>query len=323
MGRLDVSLTSATGDKEFPRIMQRAELRPFIESFRILTGQSEEAAGRTKYHRLYNMGSLPIGTCGFSTIELDDDGEPKLPEELRNTVALVRKPLMVVSYFASSTLTPAAVGAFLAADEIDDYLKRSEPPEHNKWSSESENLRDEDGVGRQVVDRVLQSVRSGLRKFQHAAAPPAPPKQKRLAQLERVLGTYFTPRGLGVPKGEASQTPIHVNFVKAPMAEETDNGKLKLTSSFRVSLADDAPSESVRLELNVRCPVVEEEDGEGEDLRLFITCDGEVDVPDPNHPEIVRFTFEPGESYTFHVESEEYEPMWTVKLRPEIERVEE
>jgi hypothetical protein len=322
MNKLDVKLTSAGGDEEFPRPMQRAELRPFIESFKIATSQAPETPGRTKFQRLNKMGNLEIGACGFSVVEIEQDGEPKTPEELQNTVALIRTPLMVVAYFKASTLTPVSAGVYLAADDIDSHLKRSEPPEHNKWAPESENLRDKEGLGREVVNRVLQGVRSNMRKFQHSAAPPAPPKQKRLTQLERALGAYFTPKGIGAGGGTPTQSPIHLNFVKAPYAVETQNGKLRLNSTFKVHLSEDAPPEMVRLRLSVNCPVVEEEDAEGANLRVEVQSDVEFVTPDPKSPEIIEFDCEPGDSFVFSIESEEYEPVWTVRLRPELERVE-
>lgn len=91
---------------------------------------------------------------------------------------------------------------------------------------------------------------------------------------------------------------------------------------FKVHLADDAPPEPVTLQLSVNCPVVEEEDSEGENLKVTVECDGEVSRPSESRPEVVQFDCEAGESYVFTVESEEYEPLWTVRLRPEIERIE-
>lgn len=178
MGKLDVQLISASGEREFPRPLQRPELRPFIETFKIATNQAPETPGRTKLQRLNRLGNLDIGTCAYSVVELNDDGEPKVDEEWQNSVALIRKPLMVVAYYRASTLSPISAGTYISADEIDIHLKKSEPPEHNKWAPESENLRDKDGLGSKVVERVLHGVRTHMRRFQHSAAPPAPPPTK-------------------------------------------------------------------------------------------------------------------------------------------------
>jgi hypothetical protein len=228
---------------------------------------------------------------------------------------------MVVAYYRASTLTPTAVGAFVSADEIDEFLKRSEPPEHNKWAPESENLRDKTGIGRSVVDRVLTNVRTNLRKFQNQAAPPPPPKQKRLSQLERALGAYFTPKGLGAGPGPASTSPIHLNFLRGPIPLECEGGKLKLQATFKVHLAEDAPQEAVRLRLAVSCPIVEEEDSEGESLAVTVDSENEVTRPNPAEPQTIEFVCDPGEAFVFTVETEPYEPVWTVRMRPEIERV--
>lgn len=138
---------------------------------------------------------------------LDDiEDENPLGEEFENrldTVALIRGPLMVVDYHQNwrlSATAPRAVGCFIAADAIDNILKLSEPPAHDRWDPTASRLCLDGDQKPQIVEAVLARIKRAFRSFQNAAKPPAPPRPRRLARLERDLASWF---GVG-PKGRAA-----------------------------------------------------------------------------------------------------------------------
>jgi hypothetical protein len=64
----------------------------------------------------------------LSSVALDADSE------LRNSVALIRQPGMVVAYrSAGSDSYPDCAGVFVSHSDIEKVLTYSEPQMHNEW----------------------------------------------------------------------------------------------------------------------------------------------------------------------------------------------
>lgn len=322
--KLDVEIHAADGSVRYPKPKKNEALRPFIEAFEIANGRAAAKPGTQKLAPFNKEGGVSMGVCGFVVVPLNKDGNPTVPAERANSVALIRGPLMVAAYHTVSQGSPAMVGVYLAPDEelVEQTLRRSEPPAHDRWDPESSNLRDETGKSRAMVKSILSRIQSGLRNFQREASPPTPSKQKRLTQLERALGSYFRPQGQGGGGGiENLPSPLHLEFSKPAYAEATDGGKLRLKSSFSIRLDDKSEVETVELRLRVNCPVMEENE-EGEFLAIAITVEGVKAIRDDADAWTYRFTLPKNVKAKFKVESEPYDPAWTVRLRPDFEREE-
>lgn len=318
--KLDVEIYDSAGDLTVPRPRRNEQLRPFIEAFEIARGLVAPKAGSQKQSPLNRLGETSLGTCGFVVAPLNEQGNPVIRADRCNSIALIRAPLMVVAYRPCSETAPVVAGSFIAADEIDVILKKSEPPAHDRWDPDSANLRDLKGEGRAVVSAVMSRIKDHLKRFQREAAPPAPAKQKRLSVLERALGSYFRPRGTGsVTPPDPVTSPLHLEFTIQPHATATRNGMLKVTSAFNVSLDPEAADEEMTLLLRIGCPVLEDDGQEGDDLDLQVQYSGVLARVDPEDHHSFSFALAKGGKATFTVESEEYDPSWTVRLRPEIE----
>lgn len=232
---------------------------------------------------------------------------------------------MVVAYKSFSETAPPVVGAYMISDAeaIDLALKKSEPPAHDRWDPESTNLREASGISRTLVTAVLSRIKGGLKRFQSEAAPPAPAKQRRLTQLERALGSYFKPQGHGSGgPPDSGPSPLHLEFLKQPYAEATEGGMLRLKSVFSIKLDDKSEEDEVDLRLRVNCPVLEDDNEEGEDLALKIEVEGLEANVDEADPLVYRFKLSKHVKAKFKIESEPYDPAWTVRLRPDIDREE-
>lgn len=323
--RLDVDIVNAEGTNHIPRPRKRADLKPFIDAFDIARMRAEPKTGTQFRFEPNREQGIQLGTCGVLVVPADERGALSVESERCNCVALIRSPLMVVAYKSVSESSPPVVGAFMAADneDIEVTLKKSEPPAHDRWDPESTNLRDETGRGRKLVNAVLSRVKSNVRRFQQTAAPPTPAKQRRLTILERALGALFKPQGHGGGIGpEAVASPLHLEFTKQPYAEATDNGMLRVKSSFSVRLDDKSADDEVELRLRVNCPVLEDDNEEGESLPMDVSWEGVKAVADPADPLVFRFKIAKGDKARFSVASHAYDPAWTVRLRPDIDREE-
>jgi hypothetical protein len=321
-GKLDVEIQDADGTVHYPKPKKNEALRPFIEAFEIAKGRAAPKAGSQKLAPFNKEDGILMGTCGFVVAPLAKDGTLVVPGNRINSVALIRDPQMVVAYHVVSQALPAVVGVYLAPDEktVEEILRKSEPPAHDRWDPDSTNLRDDTGKNPKTVRSILSRIQNGLRRFQVECSPPAQAKERRLTQLERALGSWFRPRGAGSQGPDSYPSPLHLEFVKPAYAEATDDGKLRLKSTFAIRLDNSSELDSVDLRLKVNCPVMEDDNEEGEDLELSVSVEGVKAKVDESDPLVYRFTLPKNVKAKFKIESAPYDPAWTVRLRPDFER---
>ena len=321
-GKLDVDFQDADGTLHHPKPKKNEALRPFIEAFEIAKGRAAPKSGSQKFAPFNREDGVLMGGCGFVVAPVAKDGTMLVPGNRLNAVALIREPQMVVAYHVVSQALPAVVGVYLAPDEktVEEILRKSEPPAHDRWDPDSENLREESGKKQKMVRSILSRIAQGLRRFQGEASPPVQAKERRLNQLERSLGGWFRPRGAGSTNPDSAPSPLHLEFLKPAYAEATDDGKLRLRSTFAIRLDNSSELDSVDLRLKVNCPVMEDNNEEGEDLELAISVDGVKAQVDESDPLVYRFTLAKNVKAKFKVESAPYDAAWTVRLRPDFER---
>ena len=318
---LDVDVVNEDGSTDVPRPRKRDDLRPFIEAYEVATGKSPPQPKLGYRQELNKFEGERIGTIGLRVLERDNNDEYPIPEARFDTVALIRSPLMVVAYLRQWQVgTPLVAGAFVANSDIDDILRASEPPAHDRWDSDTRRLKDASGRRKRIVDRVLNRVKHYLKTFQSSAAPPPSPRPKRLSLLERTLATFLAPGRVGPPPPPpAGSAPISLHYQKAPRPAALQDGRLELTTVFTVELADDEISE-LTVRVRVRCPLLE--DGkQGDDLPIVVQS-SVGNVPDPEKPEWMQVTLTKGEPVKFECISDPYDAAWTVRFVPEIEPVE-
>lgn len=320
--RLDVEIVDQDGDVKTPRPKGRADLRPFIEAFEIAT-RCSEPHGRSQKRQIFNrLEQAEMGVCGLVVPELAEGSEDSVVGTGReNTVALIRDLRMVVAYQDCGRGRPAVVGAYVSPrdGEVDNALRASEPPMHDRWDPESQNLRDESGRRQRLVGGIVSRTRAALKRFQGEAAPPPTATGKRLSALERRLAAYLKPMGEGSsPRPPAGETPIHLDFTRQPAAEAVGQ-MLRMRAAFSVWLDSEAPEDALNVFLRIACPVLEDDDAEGEELTLKVEHDGVAANSDPSDKRCFEFCLAKGERARFRVTSEPYDPSWTVRLRPEIE----
>lgn len=323
-GKLDVDIQDSDGTFHYPKPKKNEALRPFIEAFEIAKGRAAPKAGNQQKLAAFNReDGIAMGTCGFVVVPVAKDGITLVvPGDRLNSVALIREPQMVVAYHVVSQALPSVVGVYLAPDEksVEAILRKSEPPAHDRWDPDSTNLRDDTDKNQKTVRNILGRIQRALRQFQGEASPPVQAKERRLNQLERALGSWFRPRGAGSQHIDSSPSPLHLEFLQPAYAEATEDGRLRLKSTFAIRLDNSSEIDTVDLRLRVNCPVMEDNNEEGEDLELSVSVEGVKVKVDESDPLVYRFTLPKNVKAKFKVESTPYDPAWTVRLRPDFER---
>lgn len=320
---LDVQIVGADGTKSMPRPRKREHLRPFIEAYEVCTTQAIPKPGSELRKPFNKKGELSLGTCALKVLEKGSDGSLSVPEDRVDSIALMRAPKMVVAYYrAWNAGNPPLVGVYVADDEIDDILRCAESPAHDKWDLDSPRLRDEDGNNRAVVDSVLRRLRSTVKTFQQQASPPPPPRPRKLGLLERTLANFLSPsKGGPEPGPDHPSAPIHLKYDVSPQLEATDDGQLRMSTTFALKLKEDAEIDELDVRLKVTCAVVA--DGTDVDpIPLVTTSDADDLHTMDAEAGVYRVRLNKRIAVKLSSKSAAYDPNWTIRFVPEVEPLE-
>jgi hypothetical protein len=320
---LDARVISEDGTASVPRPKLQKHLKPFIDAFYAARKQTPQIPGTLELEEFRRSGEKSIGTMGLTVV---DDSENENPfgenyEEWLDTVALIRSPLMVVSYhrkWRTSPAAPVVVGCFIAHEDVDFVLKLSEPPDHSRWDPSADRVLSHDEAAPQLITSILGRIKSRFRRFQDAAKPPAPPRPKRLEKLERALASWF---GVGSNGGKQGPDPNPAPISLKPEQPHLFMEGQELRAKGKVEIALSASEESeqwfrVRLGLQVA-----EEDGISAKDPIELEIQSSVAL-EANEDGYFLGRVGPGEVVTLEYQSAPYDPDWTVRLMPEVLPVE-
>ncbi|GIW91343.1 MAG: hypothetical protein KatS3mg109_1775 [Pirellulaceae bacterium] len=312
-------VVEVAGTEYFPEPKQRPDLLPFIECYSLAVGRAQPFGPHQKRERFNRLRGLALGVYGMQVLATDLAEE--FPEEKLGCVAMIRSPKMVVEYAQMGRATPAAVGVFLADPEIDDILKLSEPPNHDRWDPESRRLEvaePDEETARNVVRQVRKRLKDQMRRLQAAASPPRPRDERRLRFLERQLGALFRPPTRG-PGLEGETDPVEIRFREGPAIRPSGSDRIETFATVALRLRSDAEEELADAIVRVRVPVLEDDHG-GEGELLPITIEAEaLDVPGTGLSE-PEFTVELSKDrwQVFSLRSAPYDPGWSTKVNVEV-----
>jgi hypothetical protein len=313
-GLLEPVFVDEDGSEHFAKPGSRPDLRPFIEAYDIAIGRAPPIAKRSYFKEFNRVRGSSIGRLGLVVLPDAEREEDNVPEDRQDSVALIRSPLMVVAYHrAWHTGVPKLAGAFVAAPDIDNALRLSEPPVHDKWDEKARRLQAVEG-GKEFVKAVLSRIRSDVKDFQRQAAPPPSPRAKRLTLLERTLASFLAAGRPGSEPGpEPSDAPVSIRHGRrdtAPSGEE-----LVAHAAFDVGILADAEVDQLRVRVKVDCFVLED-GARRSDGHLPINVNWEGPAQKAGDAFLCELTN--GAPVSFFVTTEPYDASWTVEIVPEV-----
>lgn len=316
---LDVVVEDADATVIHPRPKKRADLLPFIAAYQVALGR-DPAKPKLETRKPFNkVESTPLGQMGLVVLERGADDCFPVGDDRLDSVALIRKPLMVVAYYRKwQPQVPAVVGAFVGADEIDDILRSSEPPAHDRWDSEARRLQEPTGFRTRVVASVLARIRTTLKQFQGSAAPPPSLKPKRLRVLERTLASFLKSSSPGGSPGpEPNSAPISLSYLADPAVEAVGADTVKMTAKFAVRGKSDEAEEGMTVRVRARCLAVE--DGQaGDQISMSVRCSTVTAEDGDGWMEVELL---PDAGVSFECETEPYDNTWSIRFIPEVQPV--
>lgn len=316
---LDVVVEDNDATIMHPRPKKRPDLMPFIGAYQVALGR-DPAKPKVEAKKVFNkLDNTPIGQMGLAVLERNADDSFAVSDDRLDSVALIRNPLMVVSYFRKwQSQVPAVVGAFVASDEIDDILRSSEPPAHDRWDSEARRLQEPSGFKKRVVNSVLGRIRTTLKQFQGSAAPPPSIKPRRLRMLERTLASFLKSASSGGSPGpDANSAPISLTYISDPTVSSESADKVTMAAKFAVKAKEDRSDGELLVRVRARCLAVE--DGQaGDTIPMTVQCSSGAD---PDEHGWVEVELSPDTAVRFDCETKPYDNTWSVRFIPEVQPI--
>lgn len=285
--KLTVSMYYGDEKVESPDLGSRVDLEPYLHAYRLANAanlDSGELPSEAHVEDLtysprqegtpdYDLGRVGVvmGSAGVP----GQAGDSSLVEE-EPGVALMRSPRMVVRYYSTRGFPELPYGAvFIASDQVENILRRSEPPAHDNWSASSTEL---DNVESRVVSNVLSKIRLSVTGFLDSFVEDRSEGATTCEQISREMGRYLKVGGGGSTPG-ASERFVGIQFASQPHRIPSADGEVhRVAATVQVGVTSEqarryekehssAPA-SLRVQVDLR-PVLER----GQHLRTLLPVD--------------------------------------------------
>jgi hypothetical protein len=319
-GRLEVRFFHEDEELPPPNPRGNTALAPYIAAYQraSATAQGRDIAqGEASWHGTVSRGSEQLGAMALCRIDLppgdgrSEGNDDEDIDRLSDTVALIRTPRMVVRYHApyQRAIDHHFAGVFLAGDAINPVLARSEPPAHNLWDPNADELSGEQSA---TVRTVLEGIRRKTREFlSRQRAREVEPSQgcaaldRELADLVRMpetgqgsgrVGPGSGPERNGARQpgrgadsaphsGERPPRAFTIGFVASPRSGTDDAGRQTVEATIAVEVvsaterraAGGAVAKAKFIQVTVH-PRILTDDGQFDDTDLGVAS---MDTEDP------------------------------------------
>ena len=314
-GLFEVVVRSADGSVQAPRPRQDPVLRTFINAFQIATTPQDNEKKEQRRFPFRKIGEFTNpGTLGLVAdpegwsyaVEPVESADGEQTEQ-RSLVALMRSPRMVVEYLDVGRTPPYVRGAFVASDEVDELLRRTEPKGHDAWLTEADDGEIDEEAAKVAKD-IRRRIRTNVNTFRNQIKPPVPPPEDvRLPHFDRLMRQVMRGRGLATPPlPDTRLLSIRVEYWPIVV----DAGSIRVTGSVGFSLSEHYQGDAATVEISVQYKFIEDEHARTE-------CPLDVEGP-PGYEskDGVRYvgTIKRGDEVFLRFESESYPADWSGRL---------
>jgi hypothetical protein len=256
-GELICELENESGESCVIDPKRHDEVEPFIKAYRIAR-QVKKPEPDIEFFKKFNRDKgIDMGTCGIVAMSrIGSQTSDAIPNNFRpkeNTVALIRSPRMVVRY-ADVGGGNDVVGAYLASDELDPILKRSEPANHAQWSPSSSRLETDDEKRR--IRGIPNRIRHAVNEFRNQLAGPRKDDVHRPRELERMLGNLLRTPGAGGRGNPRPPRPFRIIQEREGLRESLRNGKAIIRGKAEVLISTGYEEESLDGTIEVEARIV-------------------------------------------------------------------
>ena len=319
----NVAVVEEDGTVRHPRPRLNPVLNAFVDAYHLATVPQDNSNPHQCATKLPKVGQVAsAGKLGL-VANLNDWSYPDQNatdrdsgSDHRSLVALMRRPRMVVTYYhlKRRDKPPYVRGAFVADDGLDDALRRSEPKGHDSW----QDVRDDDvpGDATNAAKRVQENIRKEINLFKKRLKPPNPPQeQTRLPVFDQLMRRLMRGGGSG-PIGPPA-APRDVSIHLTPLAESTDDGRVRTTGHAEFALSDSFEGSQSAVRIRLRYLFVD--DGRSGDRAELRVTPPDGFTPTADDATMFVGMLHRGQSAIFEFESEPHPEFWTGKFYAEAE----
>ncbi len=292
----------------------RADLRPFVEAYRLATGarkvQDEDRESAPKVASKSPGHGAGMGfVLGENEESEAESASPNLSGK-HPIVALMRGPRMVVQYMTGFGARVPIRGVYVAANADDANLRATEDPAHSEW--QSAHSTGAPSEARRVAARVKREIKDEVERWVLKFVPPAPTSTVKLAFMSELLGRLLPTRGSG---GSRPSDPFSIRTLRREpiAAEEGIKGVLEFSVELTQSSVDSEAEVAVEA-----VGLIKEGDGpSGDPIQAVIEhlSGGSGVVANGNE---LTITLTKGEAGRFRATTDAFPDIWAVDLKPVV-----
>ncbi|WP_344327628.1 hypothetical protein [Aeromicrobium halocynthiae] len=317
----EVDIVDFDGSTLVPRPANNDFVAQFLPAYRIAIGQdlaadSDKARRPSENWRVRGEGSEDLGDLGLIVADrpLREDGSDGEGEAL---IALMRSPRMVIRYLKVGRNRVSLRGAFVASDASNELLRQTEPALHETWSTNFSA--DVPRAATQKARRILDRIRSSVRKMAEEVAPPPPKDHRSLTHFSKLMTGFFGDKKGPHPAPPAGGEPISLKLTKRPQPSIEDDSTVTLSAAFDVGVLDSAPDDACRVKVGCKLHI-QEDDRAGTRWPVELRFLGDPSNFSQNDEGDWEGDIVKGAAFPFAVVSAPYSNTWTTRLVPTVER---
>jgi len=234
--------------------------------------------------------------------------------------------------------TPVIRGAFLADDRINENLRQTEPPEHDRWMRVRSGDHRGEKVDYDIARAVARAVRDAVDQFRRDIDPVRIRNSGTLEVFGNFLaapgatagrqGTRAGDKGTKVPKRKpirAARRKVHVHLVHP--TDETDIDRptrapgrephtLVARANTRFGLMEWVPDQELEVEIAIGARIAEDGGSPGDPLGVTVTAPPGFTRTSADDAAVHRFRglLRHGREVEFKSETNSYDEEWTVEV---------
>ena len=312
---MDIEVIDYDGTAMHPKPRLRTDLKNFIRCYEIATRPLDNNLPNHEYLSNWNQtDGKKLGKLALKADEtLADGSDDSWESPNKPVIVFVRKPRMVIEYFAEFQRKRIPIrGVFVADDEVDKILKGTEPPAHSEWDRQPRSKIPAEST--RIAKAVVDSIRRDVNKFAVAISPAAASEVKPLKQFNKFFRFAGDPKVGPDRPVEGEYLPIEMRFSQKESIESIGNQHIKMTAGITLSLKEDFPTESTDFIFDASFNVLEDETRISDILiPINMSIVGKGFVVD-KETGTVSGRISKGKKLKISLESEPYEPLWSGQL---------
>ena len=314
----EASVVDAQGRKHIPQPRSNAQMQPFIDAYEVATTPGSVSGPHAEFVAMRSIGKYHSpGTLGLRAEvpgwSFPEHAEVEGATDHRSLVALIRKPRMVVEYYDAGRNAPYVRGAFVAADSVNEELRRTEPKSHDAWEGKSASG-DIPAEYADLTETLLRRIRARVTRFRSSLKPkPKPSEHLLLPEFDRVMRSLL--RGTGTGNRPPPNAERAFTIAPGGAIEKLPNGKVFLSGRAEVGFSEHhavSDDEGDEIEVAIRYRFMEDERA-GDHVSLAIEHPKGF-KPVADGASTFRGRLTSGRPVRFEYVSDDYDADWTAKL---------